>query len=135
MKINVHNIPAEGLRVYEEIPPAPLELDTELITFNGPLKIKAEISRITNTVTADLLLESTISTTCSRCLGKFEIPFQKKVRFCYPMDKGVSFIDLDPDIREEIILGYPIKFLCQENCKGLCEKCGHNLSQGPCKCK
>jgi uncharacterized protein len=43
-------------------------------------------------------------------------------------------IDLNPDIREEIILVYPIKPLCSIDCKGLCPKCGKNLNEGKCNC-
>jgi uncharacterized protein len=26
------------------------------------------------------------------------------------------------------------KFLCREDCKGLCARCGKNLNLGPCGC-
>ena len=29
----------------------------------------------------------------------------------------------------------PSKFLCDDDCKGLCPKCGANLNEGPCECK
>ena len=37
--------------------------------------------------------------------------------------------------REEIILGYPVKFLCKIDCLGLCPKCGQNLNEKKCDCK
>jgi len=43
-------------------------------------------------------------------------------------------IDLDEIIREQIILAEPTKHLCQEACKGLCQKCGKDLNEGPCSC-
>jgi uncharacterized protein len=43
-------------------------------------------------------------------------------------------IDLDEIIREQIILSEPTKHLCQEACKGLCQKCGKDLNEGPCSC-
>ena len=27
------------------------------------------------------------------------------------------------------------KFLCSEDCKGLCPRCGKNLNLGPCGCR
>jgi uncharacterized protein len=43
-------------------------------------------------------------------------------------------IDLTEHVREEILLTAPAKFLCQEECNGLCPKCGANLNEGPCAC-
>ena len=43
-------------------------------------------------------------------------------------------IDLDPVVREQLLLtlpGYPV---CQEGCKGLCSVCGANLNERECGC-
>ncbi|MGB9809870.1 MAG: YceD family protein, partial [Caldanaerobacter sp.] len=34
-----------------------------------------------------------------------------------------------------VILSLPMKFLCKEDCKGLCPICGTNLNYGSCSCK
>lgn len=44
-------------------------------------------------------------------------------------------IDLTELIREQILLDEPIKHLCSGDCKGICQKCGKNLNEGPCNCK
>lgn len=43
-------------------------------------------------------------------------------------------IDLQKILREQIVLALPLRFLCQENCKGLCSNCGVNLNQVGCNC-
>ncbi|HBP88177.1 MAG TPA: DUF177 domain-containing protein [Nitrospirales bacterium] len=43
-------------------------------------------------------------------------------------------IDLLPAIREQVILATPLQSLCNENCLGLCQKCGGNLNEGMCGC-
>lgn len=43
-------------------------------------------------------------------------------------------IDLTEHVREEILLTAPSKFLCEEECKGLCPQCGANLNEGQCAC-
>jgi len=43
-------------------------------------------------------------------------------------------IDLLPALREHLILATPLHPLCQENCSGLCQKCGVNLNKGICGC-
>lgn len=43
-------------------------------------------------------------------------------------------IDLAPTVREQILLALPMGALCQEDCRGLCQVCGHNLNEGDCAC-
>jgi uncharacterized protein len=68
-------------------------------------------------------------------LEAYEADFKKQLHLNYPLDKSEHTLDLSNDIREEIVLDYPIKPLCGVQCKGLCPKCGENLNQATCKCK
>lgn len=43
-------------------------------------------------------------------------------------------LDLLALLEEELQLSWPMKVLCQEDCKGMCKKCGHNLNEGDCGC-
>lgn len=43
-------------------------------------------------------------------------------------------VDLDEVVSTCFILDMESKFLCKEDCKGLCTKCGRNLNLGPCGC-
>ena len=43
-------------------------------------------------------------------------------------------LDLDELMREDILLEIPTKFLCREDCRGICPVCGKNLNDGPCGC-
>jgi uncharacterized protein len=43
-------------------------------------------------------------------------------------------LDLDELMRADILLELPMKFLCSEDCKGLCFVCGRNLNDGTCSC-
>ncbi len=82
-----------------------------------------------------LNLQALMYTSCSRCLKELGIDFNRNnIELSYPVNKGEIVIDLNPDIREEIILDYPIKPLCNPNCKGLCLHCGKNLNEGGCSC-
>jgi uncharacterized protein len=47
---------------------------------------------------------------------------------------GVRF-DVDAMAVEQIVLTMPMRFVCDELCKGLCPNCGADLNQGPCLCK
>jgi len=41
-------------------------------------------------------------------------------------------IDLDPVIREQVMLALPVTVLCREECKGLCPTCGQDLNEQGC---
>jgi uncharacterized protein len=43
-------------------------------------------------------------------------------------------IDLGPELREQILLAFPISPLCREACAGLCPTCGGNRNKVPCDC-
>jgi uncharacterized metal-binding protein YceD (DUF177 family) len=124
VKIVINQVPAEGLYLKEEVQSAELDLETALIRFRSPLKLAAQVTRITNALSVD----------CSRCLSEFDWVFDKNIQLSYGLNSSDVFIDLKPEIREEIILDYPIKPLCSPNCKGLCLKCGKNKNEGGCNC-
>ena len=44
-------------------------------------------------------------------------------------------LDVDQLVGSEILIGWPTKILCSEDCKGICNVCGQNLNQGTCNCE
>lgn len=135
MKININQIPAEGMFLEEVSSARDLDLEAANINFLEPINIKAEVYKITNAVTISLKLKSRIRIICSRCLAEFDKALDRNFNFSYPIQKMQDYINPDQDIREEIILDYPLKPLCKIDCKGLCPQCGKDLNQGKCSCK
>lgn len=41
-------------------------------------------------------------------------------------------IDLDPVVREQVLLALPVSVLCRDDCKGLCSICGQDLNEKDC---
>ncbi|MDD2679283.1 MAG: DUF177 domain-containing protein [Candidatus Omnitrophica bacterium] len=134
MKIDTRQIPDEGLTLTEEFSSAELDLDTEIIKFCGAIKAKAVISKSYDAIGVKLSLNAPMLMSCSRCLQELNTGFSRQIELHYAVDKLEPIIDLDPDIREEIILSYPINPLCSDACKGLCPRCGCNLNEGGCNC-
>ncbi len=46
---------------------------------------------------------------------------------------GMSF-DVEKFVYGEILVNLPMKTLCNEDCKGFCNRCGTNLNHGECGC-
>ncbi len=44
-------------------------------------------------------------------------------------------LDLSDMVREQIAMAMPVKYLCREDCKGLCQRCGQNFNEGSCDCR
>lgn len=134
VKISVNHIPFNGLEVEEEIDSRELELETQDIKFRNPVKVKANISKITNAVAVNLDIKASYYTDCSRCLEEVNVDFNKALKLNFQIVSVNQIIDLNTDIREEIILEYPMQPLCKPDCKGLCKTCGKNLNESACGC-
>jgi len=96
--------------------------------------------------------------TCDRCLEEARIPSKVDVTWFFtprdgseelsdseedmvewedverPMTYENGEVDLAPHVWEEIVLTAPSKFLCREDCAGLCPRCGANLNREQCGC-
>ena len=134
MKIYINQIPAEGIELKERILPQDLELDTDQIKFREPISVVLYAHRITNALTVEMTLTAPMVFICSRCLNEFGSVYNKSFKLGYQLERDTRFIDLSCDIRQEIILDYPIQALCKPDCKGLCHKCGKDLNQDKCDC-
>ena len=44
-------------------------------------------------------------------------------------------LDVDRLVYAEILVNWPMKVLCKEDCKGICNVCGMNLNSGACDCQ
>ncbi len=44
-------------------------------------------------------------------------------------------IELDPILREQVLLALPMNLVCTESCRGLCPVCGNNLNEKQCGCQ
>lgn len=43
-------------------------------------------------------------------------------------------LDVDILINNEILLNWPMKVLCRDDCAGICKVCGKDLNTGQCEC-
>jgi uncharacterized protein len=129
MKVQVDQIRPEGLIIESQIDPVSLDLNTDIVSFKSGLEVEARLSRISDVVSASMSVKGLISMVCCRCLSEFPVKVDKDFIVDYPLEKGMRTLDLDPDIRDFIMLDYPLKPLCKQDCAGLCPGCGANLNE------
>jgi len=135
MKIYIDKIPPEGLELQEQIEPRKIALDLKLpsISFTKSIDVKARVSRIGDEIFVDLSLKAPVEYRCSRCLVKIEDILKKHFNINHEVGSE-DILEIDEDIRQEMILDYPMKVVCRPDCKGLCPNCGQNLNIAGCEC-
>ena len=133
-KVDLTQIPSEGVKVSESFGRKDLDIETHEVRLLDEVCVEATIKNIGKEVEFSGRVRGTISVCCSRCLDEFRVNLDKKVNFTYPVDRSSPVVDILEDIREDIILGYSMKYLCSEDCKGICPRCGKNLNREKCIC-
>ena len=133
------------------------ELEFEKISFQlgeFPILQKSPVElTIINTGDRVLELEGqgnvTVGIPCDRCLEEVsvEIPYSIERKLDMKQSDSdrvknldendyLTGMDLDVDrlVYLEVLMSWPLKVLCKEDCKGICSRCGKNLNEGPCGC-
>ncbi len=74
---------------------------------------------------------------CDRCLTdvdhKIQIEFERNTDEIEDFMEGNS-LHIEQLVYSEILVEWPMKVLCKENCKGICKVCGQNFNLGTCTC-
>jgi uncharacterized protein len=125
---------------------APAELGIEILGVpeGSPVQLDLRLEAVmdgvlvTGTATADLEGE------CARCLEQIEDEVTVELQELYlyePVDvhdedDDVSrleddLLDLEPALRDAVVLALPFQPLCQDDCPGLCVECGARLADDP----
>ncbi len=127
-RLDTENLDFPSVRAYKEKPYA-----------EGRVYNEAGILHLEGTLTAEMVC------ICDRCGADFDsvkvteldatIVERESEEFpeFFVLDGGE--LDLDEVLSTCFILDMETKFLCREDCKGLCSGCGRNLNDGPCGCR
>ena len=136
MKIDVVRLKEGAVESFQEsLTSVDFDLGTSEVKYKGNTHLSADVKKDMQVISAKTHISATAEFICSHCLKEFDQKIEKDFNIQYPLDKSQQPIDITKDIREEIILGYPVKFLCKDDCRGLCTKCGQDLNSGNCNCK
>jgi len=134
VKIEVGRITEEGILGQEDIDAPLWELDTEDVAFLGSIHLDAVFRRVKSEILVKVEVSALQRVRCSRCLEFSGREEHSSYYFSYEARKLGRFLEIDNDVREQILLSWPMKVLCRPDCKGLCPECGENLNTGACKC-
>ena len=148
-RINISNL-SEGIHEYIfEAEPSKIELDER---FESVVRVKATLDKSLRQIRLQAEISAEGMFVCDRCLDNFEWQIAKNYSMVYitgdrstvdlkkeeeiqVISSDMSYIDLDEDVRQYILLGVPQKLLCREECLGICPTCGVNRNNKECMCK
>ena len=118
--------------------------------FPSPMKVSGDITNTAGYMRMVLTLSVDYETECGRCLapvsGSFTLDLEKTVAPRKLLEDLTEdrldeyaiiedgFLDMDTQLMEQLEMEFPVRFLCHDDCKGLCQKCGKNLNEGECGC-
>ena len=121
------------------------------VSFPSDVRVKGSVTDMAGYIRLSLTATLPFESTCARCLApvqdEVELVFERTVvaegaiseetledKFDeYAVLKGYA-LDVDEELREELVLELPMRVLCSPDCPGLCPKCGKPLKNGGCGC-
>ena len=131
MKIHVNQVPPEGLKEHAVYNPAALDMEREDVHLVDSFEVDAFVTKADQELIVDVEIRCPLRLSCARCLEEFESVVNTKALLNYKV-QPMDVVDMTDDIRQEVILAYPMVPVCQPDCRGLCHFCGQNLNTGSC---
>lgn len=105
---------------------AAMHLDVRLEALHDGILVSADVSSI---ATGE----------CGRCLDAIEMPVEVEIQelFAYSVDEAFDYtvvedhIDLEPSVRDAVVLSLPFQPVCRPDCPGLDPVTGERLADFP----
>ena len=115
------------------------------IEFPEEVSVKGVIRDHAGYITLQASASVPYITACARCMkeieGVFDHTFSRTLATKLQKEENDEYlmirenrVDLDTPLLEDLILNFDFIYLCREDCKGLCPKCGHDLNESDCGC-
>ncbi len=139
LKTDGARVPVEG----SLLPPK----EEKEYSFLGDTTFSGTVTNVGGVLELSVLAEGRFTVPCARCLKPVEESFSVPVTETLAheetqvrdRDAVVTFtgnsIDLGAVIWPNIFLALGSKYLCKEDCKGLCPMCGADLNETSCSCE
>jgi uncharacterized protein len=103
------------------------------------LKIDARFEALHDGVLVAAKISGAAKAECVRCLIDMTMPIEVEFQevFAYSEDEAFDYtvidehVDLEPVVRDSVVLSLPFQPVCQKYCLGLCPDCGVRLLDNP----
>lgn len=130
-----------AMRVVERVVPAPEHLGLELIRVpvGAELTLRLRMESVSEGVLVSAEAHAQLEGECGRCLraisDTLDVSFQELYAYEHSTTDDTTdedevgrlqgdLIDLEPELRDAVVLALPNHPLCRADCPGLCPECG-----------
>jgi uncharacterized protein len=123
--------------------PAPADLGAGMVhvPVGADLELDVQLEGVTEGVLATATVTAPLTGECARCLEPFTSTVTIRFQELYALSEGVAgpdgyvldagLLDLEPALRDALVLELPLSPLCADDCQGLCSECGVRLADAP----
>ena len=135
-------------RALKRVVPAPADLGLELISVpeGADLELDLSLTSVSEGVYVSGTVRSSLSGECGRCLNEIVRPFEVSIAELFAYEDSTTeettdedevgrmqgdLIDLEPAVRDAVVLTLPTTPLCRPDCPGLCPECGVHFDDLP----
>jgi uncharacterized protein len=144
--VNTHELGRRpgSMRTMEFSAPAPADLGIELlgVPTGSPVDVALRLEAVMEGVLATGQARVSLSGECARCLDPIEDTLEVKLQelYVYPESDAEEdeasrldgeLFDLEPVLRDAVVLALPFQPVCSPDCPGLCIECGARLADDP----
>src|SRR5215472_1628898 len=123
--------------------PTPADLSTGMahVPEGADIELDVRLESVTEGVLVTVAAIAPVAGECARCLKPVASSVEVTCRelFSYEQEAGDGqedgysldggLLDLEPALRDALVLALPLAPRCQEDCPGLCAECGVRLAQ------
>jgi uncharacterized protein len=144
--INTHELgrrPGSMRRLHLTVP-APADLRIELlgVPTGSPVRLELRLEAVVEGVLASGRAHVPLVGECARCLDSIEDSLDVELQelYVYPESDAEEdeasrlqgeLLDLEPVLRDSVVLALPFRPVCTDDCPGLCVECGARLRDEP----
>lgn len=131
-------------RVEDRTVPAPPGLGVELVSIpaGADLQLSVQLEGVVEGTLVTATARAPLAGECARCLDPFTSATEVRLQELFAYEAGSAdadsylqagdLLDLEPALRDALVLALPLAPLCSGDCPGLCVECGIRLADaGP----
>jgi uncharacterized protein len=134
-----------SMRAEDRTVPAPADLGAGMIGIpeGAELRLHVQLEGVSEGTLVTATADAPLAGECARCLEDFTSSIEVRLQelYLYP-DAGAEgddgsdgyqmagdLLDLEPALRDALVLELPLSPLCSQDCPGLCVECGIRLAE------
>lgn len=141
---DIATLGSASARREQRVVPAPAELGAGLVRVpeGAQLQLDVQLEEVSEGVLVTAEVTAPLVGECARCLDEFMSSMQVRFQEMFvpsgsdaadgTSDDGYvldgDLLDLEPALRDALVLDLPLSPLCDDDCQGLCGTCGVRLA-------